>query len=255
MLYEPAGRSKAIVDIVFLHGLIGNAYTTWLHEPTNIHWPSTCLKDRVPDSRIISFGYDAAVVGWWHQRSTNRVANHANDMIGALVRLRENTGTEDRKIIFVAHSLGGLVTEAAIALSRHSPFEHIRQIEKHTVGIVFMGTPHLGADAAKWTTFITRLINAVKQTNINIVEVLRPDSEMLELIQKDFQSILRQRIDEQQPIQITCFFEQLSMKVVGDVGMLVQLQRSRLLTLSRSSLKSQQFYNHIVAMEFTPTTG
>jgi hypothetical protein len=176
-----------------------------------------CLKDRVRDSRIISFGYDADIAGWLNQRSINHVANHAEDMLGGLVRLRERTGTEERKILFVTHSLGGLVTETAISLSRHSAFDHIRQIETHTVGVIFMGTPHLGSDAAKWATFAARSVNAVKHTNISIVEVLKPDSEMLENIQKNFQSILRQRIDEQRPIEITCFYEELEMKVVGAV--------------------------------------
>jgi pimeloyl-ACP methyl ester carboxylesterase len=216
-MYEPATKTNAIVDIVFLHGLIGNAYTTWHHSQTNVHWPSMCLKERIPDSRIISFGYDADVAGWLNQKSTNNVANHAQNMLGGLVRLRESTGTEQRKIVFVTHSLGGLVTETAIARSRHNAFEHIRQIEMHTVGIIFMGTPHFGSDAAKWATFAARSINAVKRTNINIVEVLKPDSEMLETIQRNFQSILRQRIDEHRPIEITCFYEELEMKVVGAV--------------------------------------
>lgn len=218
LLYGPRGRTKALVDVVFLHGLTGNAYTTWLHQDAKLHWPSACLKDNIPDARILGFGYDADVVNWWHQASTNRVSNHAEDMLGALVRLRERTETEDQKIIFVAHSLGGLVTEIAVALSRRSPFEHIRQIEQNTVGIVFMGTPHLGADAARWATFATGIISAIKQTNVKIVEVLRPDSEMLASLQKDFQGVLRQRIDEHQPVDITCFYEQLPVKVAGEVG-------------------------------------
>ena len=218
VLFEPRERSKAVVDIVFLHGLTGNAYTTWLHKPTHEHWPSKWLKERVPDARVISFGYDADVVNWWRQASMNRVTNHADNMVGGLVRLREYTETEDRKIIFVAHSLGGLVTEAALPSSKHSPFEHIRQIERNTVGIVFLGTPHLGADAAKWGAFVSRTLSAIRKTNVKIIELLKPDSEMLEKIQKDFQSVLRQRIDAQQSIEITCFFEELPVKFAGEVG-------------------------------------
>jgi pimeloyl-ACP methyl ester carboxylesterase len=217
ILFEPREQSKAVIDIVFVHGLTGNAYTTWLHRLTGEHWPSRWLKEKIPDARIISFGYDADVANWWRQTSTNRITNHADDMVGGLVRLRENTATEDRKIIFVVHSLGGLVTETALSSSRYSPFEHIQQIERNTVGIVFLGTPHLGADAAKWATFASRMLSAVRQTNVNIVEVLKPDSEMLENIQKNFHSVLRQRIDTQQPIEITCFFEQLPVKIAGEV--------------------------------------
>lgn len=179
-------QSTAVVDIVFLHGLTGNAFTTWYHKGIDVHWPSAYLREDIPDARIISFGYDADVSNWWKQASTSRVTNHADDMVGALVRLREETEIEDRKIIFVAHSLGGLVTETALASSRHSSFEHIKQIEKNTVKIVFMGTPHHGADAAKWAAFAASLISAVKQINVKIVQLLKPDSEMLEIVQKSF---------------------------------------------------------------------
>ena len=217
MLYE-LPQSAAIVDIVFVHGLGGNAYTTWLHMGTNIHWPSALLRKKVPDARIITFGYDADVVNWWHEASTNRVTNHAECMIGELVRLREETKTEDREIVFVAHSLGGLVTEAVIYFSRHSPFEHIRQIEKNTVGIVFLGTPHLGADAAKWKAFATRLISVIKHANVNIVELLQPDSEMLAIVQKNFQGVLRNRLEEKRPVEISCFYEELGVGPLGEVS-------------------------------------
>ena len=217
-LHNPSPGAKTIVDIVFVHGLTGNAYSTWLHKSTNVHWPSMLLKNNIPDARILTFGYDADIVNWWSQASNNRVGNHADNLLGALVRLREDTESEERKIIFVAHSLGGLVTEMAIGLSRRSPFEYIRRIETHTVGIVFLGTPHFGADAAKWGSYGANLIGIVRQTNSPIVKVLRPDSEMLASIQRDFQGVLRQRIDERTAIDITCFFEELPVRLVGEVG-------------------------------------
>ena len=53
---------EAYVDIVFVHGLTGNAYNTWLDKETGVHWPSKLLEQDIPESRILSFGYDADVV-------------------------------------------------------------------------------------------------------------------------------------------------------------------------------------------------
>lgn len=117
----------ACVDIVFVHGLTGNAYSTWLHKETGIHWPSQLLGQDVPDSRILSFGYDADVVNLLGggPASNSRLSNHAESLVGKLVRERERSGTETRKIIFVAHSLGGLVTEQALTHSRNSAERHL----------------------------------------------------------------------------------------------------------------------------------
>jgi len=229
-LYEPKDPAAVVVDVVFIHGLTGNAFNTWLHVPTRKHWPSMMLKDSIPDLRILSFGYDADVVNWWSQTATNTISNHAENMLGAAVRLRERTQSEDRKIIFVAHSLGGLVAEKTLALSKHSPFENMRQIERHTIGIIFLGTPHFGADAAKWATYGSHLISIVRRANVKIVEVLRPDSEVLASIQKEFQGVLRQRIDERTPIDVTCFYEELPVGVVGLVRFFLSKVTKALLT-------------------------
>lgn len=77
---------EATVDIVFVHGLTGNAYKTWLHKDTRVHWPSELLWQDIPDARILSFGYDADIVNFWNPASNSRLSNH---MVGDLVRKRE----------------------------------------------------------------------------------------------------------------------------------------------------------------------
>lgn len=60
--------------------------------------------------------------------------------------------------------------------------------------------------------------NLIKQTNSDIVNVLRRDSELLARIQDDFHSMLRSRIDDgQRQIFITCFYEELPLAGVGEV--------------------------------------
>ncbi len=82
---------EAYVDIVFVHGLTGNAYNTWLDKETGVHWPSELLGPDIPESRILSFGYDADVVNIWTRgpASSSRLSNHAENLVGKLVRKRE----------------------------------------------------------------------------------------------------------------------------------------------------------------------
>ena len=56
----------------------------------------------------------------------------------------------------------------------------------------------------------------MKQTNPNIVEVLRRDSEVLARIQDSFHTMVMARSKEGlPPIEITCFYEELPLAGVG----------------------------------------
>ena len=214
-LYD--GGTEPRVDIVFVHGLTGNAYDTWLHQKSGVHWPSKLLRQDMRDARILSFGYDADIVNFWNPASNSRLSNHAENMIGDLVRNRERTDTETRKILFVGHSLGGLVIKRALHYSRSAVESHLRQIEHCTAGIVFLGVPHYGAELASWADFGTRVVRLFKRVNEDILRVLQRGSEMLRTIHNDFHKILRLRKDEGSEISITCFFEELPVTGVGEV--------------------------------------
>ena len=89
-------------------------------------------------------------------------------------------------MIFVAYSLGGLVTEQALTHSRNSVEQHLNQIEHYTIGIVFLGVPHCGSDLEAWATFGRRTVSMLKRTNKDILNILNPDSEMLHMVENNF---------------------------------------------------------------------
>ena len=214
VLYD--GVHGACVDIVFVHGLTGNAYDTWLHEETGVHWPSQLFGQQIPDIRVLSFGYDADVFHFFGKGASNsRLTNHAESLVGKLVRERARDETEERKIIFVAHSLGGLLVEQALVHSKNSAEPHLNQVERNTIGIVFLGVPHCGSDLEAWATIGRRMVGMLKRTNSDILDVLNPDSEMLHLVENNFHTILRQR--KNNPIEITGFYEELPVKGIGEV--------------------------------------
>jgi len=76
---------------VFVHGLTGSALNTWLDPNTGVHWPSTLLHEEIPDARILAFGYDADVMGFWNPASQNCIGNHAENLLGDLVRIRDES--------------------------------------------------------------------------------------------------------------------------------------------------------------------
>lgn len=47
----------------------------------------------IQNARIMTFSYNADVVNLWSVASQSAIGNHAQNLVGALARLREETGT------------------------------------------------------------------------------------------------------------------------------------------------------------------
>jgi protein SERAC1 len=66
---------------------------------------------------------------------------------------------------------------------------------------------------------LARSIGLFKQTNPEILQVLKTDSEVLAHIQDSFHTMIRSRAGATlPPIDITCFYEELSLPGVGTVS-------------------------------------
>ncbi|CAH0054254.1 unnamed protein product [Clonostachys solani] len=203
------------VDIVFIHGLSGDREKTWTGPNQTEPWPKTILPDRLPTARILAFGYDAK---WLKDSSSrNRVQEHASNLLASLGQHRDEDNTSSRPIIFVCHSLGGLVCMDALVLSEQQGGQHhLPKIHEQTIGIEFLGTPHHGSDLAPWAKLLSRCLLPMKQTNSDITGVLRHDSEELARIQHSFHLRLQLRPQLGLPaISITYFFEELPTPHLG----------------------------------------
>ncbi|KAF4982121.1 hypothetical protein FZEAL_2181 [Fusarium zealandicum] len=207
------------VDIVFVHGLIGDCTRTWTAKTATEPWPKYLLPPEVPNARILTYGYDATVVDRVQGTPTrNRVRNHAYTLLTSLASFRQHGETTDRPIIFVCHSIGGLICQDALVTSKEQPESHLQSIFHMTRGIIFLGTPHHGLSLTKWGGLAARSVGVTKQTNTEIMQLLRCDSEMLARIQDSFHTLIRARASKgAETIEIACFYEELPMKKVGVV--------------------------------------
>ncbi|KAI0437652.1 hypothetical protein F4803DRAFT_565895 [Xylaria telfairii] len=186
------------VDIVFIHGLTGDRERTWTAKNASEPWPKTLLASKIPTARILTFGYDAYVADWKGVVSKNQIANHSWNLLTSLANYREEDNTNGRPIIF------------ALTTARQRTERHIQSILRSVRGVIFLGTPHHGAGLAVWAERLAMYIGVVKQTNSEIVGVLRTDSEVLARIQDSFHTMVRARSQESlEAIEITCFYEEL----------------------------------------------
>jgi hypothetical protein len=98
------------------------------------------LRAQFPTARIISYGYDANIVGLWKNASRDGLCRYRKALAYAISNSRPNKAK--RPLFFIAHSLGGLVTEQALLVSLEPNEPRLQSIPACTAGIVFMGTPH-----------------------------------------------------------------------------------------------------------------
>ncbi|KAK4203324.1 hypothetical protein QBC40DRAFT_251294 [Triangularia verruculosa] len=105
------GGANCNLDIIFVHGLRGHPIDSWSLD--QVCWPRDLLKDDVEDARIITWGYDANIDNWGFHASQNSLSAHADNLLaqfGGSLR----ADTPNRPIIWVGHSLGGLVIKDAL---------------------------------------------------------------------------------------------------------------------------------------------
>ncbi|KFY18040.1 hypothetical protein V492_00187 [Pseudogymnoascus sp. VKM F-4246] len=232
-----AEPSNADLDIVFVHGLTGNRETTWTHKRTHVFWPGELAQD-INTARIMTFGYDADVIKIWGGVGGNNLRNHGKNLASDVSDQRREC--RERPIIFIAHSLGGLVCEQALLYCREGDV-FLEKVFRSTRGIIFMGTPHAGSDLANWGYTLAKFLGKVRNTNSDILEPLRQKSQALTAVQQQFQQLL---LKPEVNIEIYCFFEE---KIVNGVGLIVPEHSAALSQYSNQSINA----NHSDMTKFT----
>ena len=96
------------------------------------------------NARIMTWEYDSEYQTV-RQFTRMMMYSHPNSLLCALYSLRQDTKSNNRPIIFMCHSLGGLVVkealvQASMAIPKYD--KHLRTIRICTKGIIFFGTPH-----------------------------------------------------------------------------------------------------------------
>lgn len=73
-------------SIVAVHGLGGGPVETWTHPDTGKFWLKDFLPKKLPQARIMTFGYDAAAA---LRRSKAEFEDYAKALLSSLVDERE----------------------------------------------------------------------------------------------------------------------------------------------------------------------
>ncbi|KAL8376726.1 hypothetical protein RB595_007715 [Gaeumannomyces hyphopodioides] len=191
----------AEVDIVLVHGLNGEPKRTWTAKDNGVYWPADLLPPSLKGrhANVLVYGYNADVYSNRKDKSPsdNFIHIHAQTLVAKLSVYRRSEETSRNPIIWVAHSLGGILVKRALLYSndlQNKDQEPLRSIYVSTYGIVFLGTPHTGSNLAVWGTVLQAMSDAVVpkgifETESVLLRTLKKDNETLQAINNHFLDI------------------------------------------------------------------
>lgn len=202
-LYEPAGSDVPEVDIVFVPGLGADPINSWRSNINDFNWTSD--KDGIvrdfPKSRVLLYLYESAWTG--PLKVKQYLGNLASTLLHGLKINREKCPR--RPIVFIGHSMGGLVIAKAITLADARRDQFPAMFET-IAGCVFFGTPFGGALAAAAASFFALVGEKFDKANSSkLLDLMKPEDEGLRELKNDFMRLVGKL---SQKIELFCFYEE-----------------------------------------------
>lgn len=164
--------------------------------PDAVFWPKELLPKVTPNARIFTWGYDADVDALLSSASQNRIHEHADNLLIDLSDLLTSDSDHSIPLIFVVHSLGGIIVKDALNKSTANAGTRSKHIAPSTFGIIFLGTPHRGSKSASIGKIAYQITTvATKRPNLHLLRGLERNSEILDRIGDSFrQSVHRHEL-------------------------------------------------------------
>lgn len=183
----------------------------WSHKELykEVYWPQDLLPKVMPRARILTWGYDVQIEHIFSQVSKATVFQHAETLLLDISTLRRTEADQARPIIFISHSLGGIIVKEALSLSKNEK-TFLKEVLLATAGVCFLGTPHRGSKSASLGKLAFGLTKALFQNpNLQILRALEINSEILECVGRSFCQIMHEG-----KISVHSFREELATKGV-----------------------------------------
>ncbi len=160
------------MDVVFVHGLNGHFRDTWTGAYEWAFWPRW-ISETLPKCRVWSFDYPASATEWYGQSMS--LIDRATNCSYCLQA--ESIG--DHPLVFITHSLGGLLTKQLLRHLKDTTGEFARPdpILTNLAGIVFFATPHSGSF---WANTASRF-SSIFRPSISVQELESGDRHLADL--------------------------------------------------------------------------
>lgn len=153
--------------------------------------------DNIGNIRVLGVNYDTSVSLWTgicpEEAQRTPLEVRARDLLDQLLQ----AGVGRRPVMFVCHSMGGLLVKNMLVMAYESENPDMINFAKNGKGIVFYSTPHRGSSFASLNT----PASIVVMPSVEVQE-LRQESENLKSLHSKFLELLRDV-----PMEIVSFVE------------------------------------------------
>ncbi|KAL4120623.1 hypothetical protein QTP88_013281 [Uroleucon formosanum] len=183
-----------------LQGNNSNVRQTALNEGYSQCWPSDWLPTDEEGLRVIGVDYSTTLSEWLpscplKQKNHRTLEGRTDKLMHQLLAI----GIGDRPIIFLAHSMGGLLVKNMLVTASNSNDPNVRKLFEKTRSVFFFSTPHHGSPLATLNSAYRFFLWPSVE-----VDELRTDSPKLVSLHNDFLECLKDN-----PMKIVTFAESL----------------------------------------------
>uniref|UniRef100_A0AAY5EWT6 Protein SERAC1 n=1 Tax=Electrophorus electricus TaxID=8005 RepID=A0AAY5EWT6_ELEEL len=188
-------------DVLFVHGLLGAAFKTWrqkdsdpvedeksvgVQEDYTECWPKSWLAADCPNLRILAVEYDTHLSDWWAKCPAENQRKSLAYRSQELLEKLKAAGVGERPVVWVAHSMGGLLVKKMLLDALGDP--DLNPLVNNTKGVLFYSVPHHGTFMAGYSVNVRYLLFP----SIEVKELCR-DSPALSDLNKNFLNIAKDK--------------------------------------------------------------
>ena len=165
-------RPSTDTVVVFVHGFLSSGATCWQHEDGG-YWPNLLQSEESALSHgIYVFTYQTSIFSGTYSLS---------DVVDSLKEhMRIDKVFPCRNLIFVCHSMGGIIVRKFLVERSHELIE-----AKCSIGLFLVASPSLGSDYANWLSPIAKLLDHTQADALRFVN----DNLWLSGLDKEFKNL------------------------------------------------------------------
>ncbi|XP_076250470.1 protein SERAC1 isoform X1 [Rhynchophorus ferrugineus] len=160
-------------------------------------WPKDWLGNDCKNIRIIGVNYDTNLSMWTPLCPTEKEKFTLNERSDNLAQMLLKCDIGHRPIVWVTHSMGGLIVKNILCKAYESENSILKNICLNTKGVIFYSTPHRGSKLAN----LSNAVSLVLWPSVEVQE-LREDCPKLTAIHEKFL-----KIAQEIPLKVVTFVE------------------------------------------------